>query len=258
MAGDNVETINLQGSKGINGLGGKDPKDLSIEALLRLILFESTEYLRLKKIEDLKKLSTSQSEIGFLNNLRRIFMLGADEKDGSFTVNDELKKLLEKVSSPGSENLMQLLEDIGLTFDATYSDESFNKLFDGIEAMKPEEAQAFREKLAAIGIERGKKPTPAQLKELVTLVSKPENLKLRKLLTDNKILGIKSKFTKAERENFIESIRLVTDQKNTINEMTIQTISQHQTQIDQRQQYVIMAAKIYNDILKSIGQKIGK
>lgn len=257
MPGDHVETLNLEGSRGIEGLGGKDPKDLSIEALLRLILFESTEYLRLKKIEDLKKLSTSQSEIGFLNNLRRVFMLGAKD-DGSFEVTDELKKLLEKVSSPGSENLMQLLEDIGLTFDATYSDDSFNKLFAGIEAMNPEEAKILKEKLTAIGIEKGKKPTPAQLTELVTVVTKPENLKLRKLLTDNKILATKSKFTKPERENFIESIRLITEQKNTINEMTIQTISQHQTQIDQRQQYVIMAAKIYNDILKSIGQKIGK
>jgi hypothetical protein len=252
-----VETLDLQNTNRVRGPGDDKPKDLSIEALLRLIMFESTENLRLQKINELKKLSTSQSEIGFLSNLRRIFMLGGNE-DGTFTVNEELKKLLEKVSNPGSENLMQLLEDLGLSFDATYSDESFNKVFAGIEGMTPAEGQALREKLTGIGIEKGKVPTPAQLKELVKLAAQSENLKLRKLLTDNNILTTKSKFTKPERENFIESIRLATDQKNTLNEMTIQTISQHQTQIDQRQQYVIMAAKIYNDILKSIGQKIGK
>lgn len=258
MAGnDQVQILSSLSTSKVKETGDKEPKDQSLETLLRLIMFESTENLRLQKIADLRRLATSQSEIAFLNNLRRIFMLGAND-DGSFTVKDDLKNLLDKVSSPGSENLMNVLEEIGLTFDATYSEESFNKLYAGIDAMDPAEAKTLKDQLSAIGIEKGKKPTPDQLKKLVNLAGKPENLKLRKLLTDNKILTIKSKFTKVERENFIESIRLVTEQKNTLNDMTIQTISQYQTQIDQRQQYVMMAAKIYNDIIKSITQKIGR
>ncbi|MBA3603066.1 MAG: hypothetical protein H0W50_05375 [Parachlamydiaceae bacterium] len=238
--------------------GGPDINtNMSIDRLLKLIMFEGTEPLRLKKIAQLKNLATAQNEIGFLNNLRRILMLGA-EADGSFKVSEELQKLLDKISNPGSEGLMQLLTDLGLEFNATHSDASFNQLFVDIEALPKEEKDLLLNKLFSLGIEKGKKPTEDQLKALVTAVNNPENMALRKHLTKNKILSTKKTFNKAERENFIESIRLAVEQKSTLNEMIIQTTTRLQTEIDQRQQYVIMALKIYNDAKKNINAKIGR
>lgn len=238
--------------------GAEDKKnEMSIDALLRLIMFEGTENLRLQKIAQLKKLSTAQNEIHFLNNLRRVFMLGAKD-DGSFTVNEELQKLLDKISNPGSEELMQLLTDLGLDFTAAYTVESFGQLFSEIEALKDEEKDLLLSKLFSLGIEKGKKPTEEQLKDLVEAVNKPENLALRGHLTKNKILSTRKNFSKPERENFIESIRLAVEQKSTLNEMVIQTATRLQTEIDQRQQYVIMALKIYNDSKKNINSKIGR
>lgn len=246
----NVEKIPEAGEPGVN-------LNMSIDRLLKLIMFEGTEPLRLKKIAQLKKLAAAQGEIGFLNNLRRILMLGANP-DGSFTVNEELQKLLDKISNPGSEELMQLLTDLGLEFNATHTDESFNQLFKDIEALPKDEKKLILSKLLSLEIEQGKKPTEEQLKALVTAVNHPENMALRKHLTKNKILAVKKEFSKPERENFIESIRLAVEQKSTLNEMIIQTTTKMQTEIDQRQQYVIMALKIYNDAKKNINAKIGR
>lgn len=260
MAGDNNSSIDtnnaIDGNVQVESVDG--PENRTIEQLLRLIMFESTEHFRIQKLNELKKLATSQSEIGFLNNLRRVFMLGANE-DGSFDVNDELKKLLDKVSNPGSEGLMQLLNDLGLTFNASYSSESFQNLFAGIDALEdPELSQSLLDQLSALGIDKDQEPTAAQLEELVKFVSQPENLQLRQHLTGNSILSTKEKFTKAERENFIESIRLTVEQKSTINEMTSQTIIRLQSEIDKMQTLVVQLLKDYEGIKKKINNNIGK
>lgn len=235
-----------------------DPQNLSMDALFRLIMFESTEQLRLQKINELKKLSSSQNEIGFLNNLRRVFMLGTNE-DGTFTVNDELKKLLDKVSNPGSESLMQLLDELGLNFSAIYSKESFQALFSGISALEDSELrQTLSDQLESLGIKNNQEPTKEQLEQLVQFVSQPENLALRKHLTDNGILTTKTQFSKPERENFIESIRLFVDQKSTINEMSSQTVIRLQSEIDKMQMYVIELVKSDRDLKRKFLNHVGR
>lgn len=220
-----------------------DLKDKSIPQILKWIMFEGTESLRRQKLNELKKLATSQQEIGFLNNLRRVFMLGANE-DGTFTVNEELKNLLNKVSNPGSEGLMQLLNELGLTFNATYSADSFQNLFAEIEALEDsEQSRSLLDQLESLGIQKGQQPTQKQLDDLVKCVSLPENIELRKHLTNNKILTTKDKFTRPERENFIESIRLAVEQKSTINEMASQTIMRLQSEIDKFQMYTVELLK---------------
>lgn len=251
---DNVNTI----EKAAPTSATKKTENRTIDRLLRIIMFESTENLRLQKIAQLKKLSTAQNEIAFLNNLRRVLMLGANG-DGTFDVNEEMQKLLNKMSNPGSEDLMQLLIDLGLNFNAVYTEGNFKRLFEGIENLTDKnERDNLLTHLASLGIEKGKAPTQEQLKALVDFVNKAENLPLRKHLTDNNILATKKSFSKPERENFIESIRLAVEQKSTLNEMVIQTATRLQTEIDQRQQYVIMALKIYNDAKKNINAKIGR
>jgi hypothetical protein len=248
---------NVPETRIINGVDDMDPNDPSIQALLKCIMFESTENLRLQKLAEIRKLTGAQSEIQFLSNLRRVFMFGSND-DGTFTVNDDLKKVLKKVSNPGSEDLLQLLSDMGLNFTATYTKDNFQGLFSDIEALDAEKSQPFLDQLEAIGITKGQIPTDEQLAALIETISKPENLELRKLVVDRDILTTKSSFTKAERENFVESIRLAIEQKNVIIEMNFQTVTRLQTEIDQRQQYVTIAGKIFNDMMKSIATKIGK
>lgn len=251
----NVNQVEIE--KAAPAVEAKKTEHRSIERLLKAIMFESTENLRLQKLAELKKLSNSQNEIAFLSNLKRIFMVGAKE-DGSFEVNEELEKLLKRMSNPGNESLMQLLVDLGLDFNAVYNEANFTTLFNNIESLNTEDRDLLINKLFSLGIEKGKIPTEEQLKALVEAVSQSDNLALRKQLTESNILSTKKSFSKPERENFVESIRLAIEQKSTLNEMVIQTATRLQTEIDQRQQYVIMALKIYNDAKKSIGSRIGR
>ncbi len=231
----------------------KDPLDpnTGMNTLFTWLMFESTENLRLQKLNELQELASSQAEIAFLSNLRSIFMISAKD-DGSFEITDELRKLLSKVSNPGSESLMKLLEEIGLKFTATYTADSFKKMFDEIDALPEDQLTIMKDKLTAIGIDRNSVPTQQQLDELVKLVTNPENLAIRKLLTDNNILSVKQKFTKAERENFIESIRLTVKQMEAMYETKSQSVLHLQSLINQMQEHVLQLVKDYKRIFDKI------
>lgn len=232
------ETIDLVKINPVNGSQPIDSKQPGWRELFNVLMFESTENLRRKKLDALKELATSQSEISFLNNLRSILMIGAND-DGTFDVNEKLQALLDKVSNPGSESLMGILDELGIKFVAKYTDDSFNKLFSAIDDLPDDQRQALVDKLSALGITKyPPPPTQEQLEALVKLVSDDENIQLRKLLTDNKILGTKEKFTKAERESIIESIHINVNQKQSIHGTKSQMVLHMETLINQMQERV--------------------
>jgi hypothetical protein len=221
-------------------VGDKDhnSKELGWRELFRIMMYESTSKLKKQKLALLKELASSQSEISFLNNLRSILMIGANT-DGTFDVNDQLKALLEKVSNPGSESLMGMLDELGFKFTAKHSEDSFKNLFDSLDKLPQEEGQAIFDKLSEIGITKyPPPPTQEQLDALVKLAAKEDNMKLRKLLTDHKILGTKDKFTKGERESLIESIHVNVNQKQTIHGTNSQKALHMETLINQMQERV--------------------
>lgn len=224
----------------INPLEKKKPLDHNSgwRELFEELMFESTESLRKKKLEALRELATSQQEISFLNNLRSILMIGANS-DGTFDVNDQLKALLDKASKPGSESLLAILDELGLKFTAKHTPESFKNLFSNINDLPADQKQKMLDKLSAIGIHAyPPPPTQEQLDELVKLATLGENKELRKLLTDNKILGPKEKLTKAERESLIESIHINVNQKQSIHGTKSQMALHMETLINQMQERV--------------------
>lgn len=230
-----------------------ESKQLGWRELFNLLMFESTEHLREKKLKELQELATSQSEISFLSNLRSILMIGANPNDGTFEINDQLKALLNKVSNSGSESLMAILDELGLKFTANYSAESFSQLFSNIEALPSEERRQLLDKLNSIGIHKNQNSSPSQeqLEELVKLATLGENMKLRKFLMDNGIMSTKDKFTKAERESLIESIHVNITQKQGIHGTKSQMVLHMETLIHQMQERV-------PDLQKTIKRVIDK
>jgi hypothetical protein len=255
MAGDEIAQLNSSHVAKASSPNETTPD--SFQQLFKFIMFEKTEHLRRQSLNEIKKSTQTQAEIQFLSSLRQVFLFGYND-DGSFTVNEKLKNILKKVANPGSENLMEILSEMGLNFTATYQEESFNGLFSDIEALNPEKAAAFQAHLEAVGITKGQKPTDQQLAKLVETIGKPEHLELRKLIVNRDILGTKTTFTKAERENFVESARSAIDQKNVILEMLFERTHRLQTEIDHFQQYIATAGKIFNDMMKSCASKVGK
>lgn len=243
----------------INPVKNKDPiesKQKGWREIFEELMFESTEPLRKKKLDALKELATSQAEISFLNNLRSILMIGANS-DGSFDINEQLQALLDKVSKPGSESLMGLLDELGIKFIAKFTPESFNNLFSNIDDLPEDQRQAILDQLSEIGIQRyPPPPTQEQLDALVKLVTKDENIQLRKFLTDNKILTTKDKYTKAERESLIESIHITINQKQSIHGTKSQMVLHMESLINQMQERVPDLAKTVKRIIDKMNDNI--
>lgn len=233
-----------------------DRTKLGWKETFKLMMFESTKDLEKKKLDALKELAASQAEISFLNQLRSMLMVGANN-DGSFDVTEQFQALLNKMSNPGSESLMGLLDELGLKFTAKYTPENFNNLFTAIDSLPKEQGQAIWDKLSAIGIQRyPPPPTQEQLDAIGKLVLSDENIGLRKLLIDNKILGTKDKFTKAERESLIESINVNVGQKQSIHNTKSQMTMHYQTLIHQMQQGVPDMAKTLKRIIDKMNDNL--
>lgn len=227
----------------------KKDKLPSIPELLKLLMLEGTERLRVKKLEDLKKVAASQQEVGFLNNLKSAFMRGAND-DGSYTTGDQLKSLLLKASNPGSESLMHQLGALGL-FDADA--QNLQGVFANIKSLDDtDRSQELLAKLDSLGIKENQQPTQAQLDSLVQVASEPENADLFKYLTNNQILSPKKTFTKVEREDLIDRIRQLVDEKNQLNEIANHEISQLQSKINELQAHVVDLWKIYKRAIDAI------
>ncbi|MBA2727196.1 MAG: hypothetical protein H0U49_03375 [Parachlamydiaceae bacterium] len=228
------------------------PKSDSVETLINLIRMKRTNDLRVQKTDELKKLTTGQSEVSFANNLRRILTLGAKE-DGSFVMTEELEKMLAKALNSEDDSLTDLLHGIGVRFEINFDQDNFDTLLAALEA---EDNSAMKDQLAGFGFTRGVKPSDDQLKMLKDLINEEDNTDLRHLFKDSKLLQSKKNYTKAEKENMVESIRLFVDQKHSLNDMSIQTLIRLESEMDQTYQYLMSIIKSFSDTLRTVARNI--
>ncbi len=229
-----------------------DVSKQSVEHLINLIRMKRTNELRQQKKDELNKLTKGQSEVSFANNLRRVLTLGS-KTDGSFEMNEELEKMIAKALEAEDDSLTDLLYGIGIRFDVNFDQENFDTL---LEALEEEENAPMKDKLSGIGITKGMTLSEEQIQKLKDLVNEDGNSDIRNLFKDSQLLKSQKSFSKAEKENIVESIRLFVDQKHSLNDMSIQTLIRLESEMDQTYQYLMSIIKNFSDSLRSLARNI--
>lgn len=252
-----------------------DPNQYSLDQLINIIRLMRTDTLSNKTKDELKKLKGGLEEVKILDHLRHLIVTEAND-DGSLKLTDDLKQTLAKMALPGNENLLEILHDIGFEYKTKYDKSNLANFFQAIDA---QDAQNIKDKLKEIGVEEGQDPTPEQLdqinykslretlaemgftndlksiddglqEKLLDFVMIPENGDVRKLLYDNNILVLaKEEFTKAEKDELIDAIRSVVEQKQMFNDMAFQTMTRLESEMDQTYQYLLSSTKTIHEAL---------
>lgn len=228
----------------------KNTSNESMWQLINMIRLARTQQLRDQRKSELKKLTDGQAQVNFANNLRRILTLGAGA-NGDFSMTDELDKQLNKAYSADNHDLFDLLHGIGMRFDIDFDQDSFSNLLDSLEDNPNLKAQ-----LEEIGITADAPPTEEQMKKLTALMNDEDNVDLRHRFKDNGMIKSRQNYSKAEKDNMIESIRLFVDQKHSLNDMSIQTLIRLESEMDQTYQYLMSVNKTFNDTVRSITRNI--
>jgi len=96
-----------------------DHHDYSLMELINLIRLEYSGTLKSKIKHQMKDLKEGLNEIKILNQMRHLFVSGSNKEDGSFTVSDDFKTLIDQINQPENENLQKILKDIGIDPDVT-------------------------------------------------------------------------------------------------------------------------------------------
>jgi hypothetical protein len=248
MSSDGKNTGKVDGVADID----LDPfKDKSLIQLINIVRLERTNSLTKQKKDELKKLTSGQSTVSFANNLRRIFALGADPATGEFKMTDELRKQLDKAMNSDDNQLLDLLQGVGLRFEVNPPYNNIGALLDSLS----DDQAALKAKITGLGIGKGNL-TDAQLKGLNDLINNEEHADVRNLFKDNKMLKSKDVYSKAERESAIESIRLFVDQQHSLNDMSIQSLIRLESEMDQTYQYLMTIVKTLSDTLRTIARNI--
>lgn len=252
-----------------------DPNQYSLDQLINIIRLMRTETLSSKTKEELNKLKGGLEEVKILDHLRHLIVTEAND-DGSLKLTDDLKQTLGKMALPGNENLLQILSDIGFEFKTQYNKDKLASFFQALDA---KDAQNFNDKLKEIGVEEGQDPTQEQLdqinykslretlaevgitddlkgiddalqEKLLDFVILPENGDIRKLLHENGILVLaKEEFTKPEKDELIDAIRSVVEQKQMFNDMAFQTMTRLESEMDQTYQYLLSSTKTIHEAI---------
>lgn len=251
MAGDDTSEIKNKTIKEVDFQGITTNE--SVEHLINLIRMKRTIQLRQQKNEELKKLTTGQSEVSFANNLRRILTLGV-QPDGSFEMTEELEKMLAKALESEDDALIDLMHGIGMRFDIAFDQDNFDTLLIALE--EDSDSATMKAKLDEIGVSKGNKPNAEQMQSLKDLINDMDNADARHLFKDSKLLQSKKNYSKAERENIVESIRLFVDQKHSLNDMSIQTLIRLESEMDQTYQYLMSINKTFSDTLRTVARNI--
>jgi hypothetical protein len=217
-----------------------------------LVRLERTNSLTKQKQDELKKLTSGQSAINLSNNLRRILTLGADEK-GNFKVNEELDKQFKKAFSADSHDLFDLLHGLGIRFEVDGKNVDFTSIVKDIHTANP----SFVHFLKEAGIQNDGKPvSEEQLNKLVKTINDEDNVEFRHYLKGKNALRSKRDYSKAEKDNLVESIRLYVDQQHSLNDMSIQTLIRLESEMDQTYQYLMSTNKALSDTLRTIARNV--
>lgn len=238
--------MSKEGLESIHKLQPKDipvdkSEDLALEPLINAIRIEHSNNITKHKAEEMKALEAGQKKVQFLMNLRNVLIKGGKE-DGTFEMNDELKKVLEETQKPGNEELLEVMRSIGvLSNTATYDKGSFAELF-----KKLEDNKDLKAKVEALGIKAGDKPKDEQLNKLVELANSEGDLK--KMLNELNITGSKKKYSKVEKDNAIDSIRTYIDQYNQLTEMTFQKLTRYEADLDKAYTALMTCLKTIKEV----------
>jgi len=217
------------------------------------------ESIEEKKKETTEKLNHGQNSVGVINKLADIINNGKAD-DGSFHVNNELKKVLDDIifAAPENRNVdpdqRAVLKDVGF-LEMKYDKDVFNRLIDACNGAP--DVFLPQEKIDALNLVRDVKPSEEQMDLLMGFACEKENQELRALLQDGEAFFYKQDYTKVQIDRISKKIKVVLKKTETNNSVESQKLTKLDSESSQMYQMLNSILKKLDDIMMKIASKIG-